>query len=459
MEPSEPVQNSRFIRWLTPLAVLADNPISLIGVILVTTATISWFFLLPYLFEAHLDNPYFGILWVLDLAIFIFGLILIPIGAFMRRAKLRREGQPTTLALGSRGLRRLAMFVGFATLANIVIAGSLTTAAVNYMESKSFCGAACHAVMGPEFAAFQTSPHAGVDCVTCHAGPGASGFIKSKIAGSRQLVLLALGTYHKPIPVPVWNLPPASQSCGECHSLKGHPEDLVRVVNNYGDDEKNSLTHTVLLVYLEKIHRAHVGDRTIRYTADAKEETISKVELTANGKTTLFQPADAKAGDSAEWRTMDCLDCHNRPAHVFDQPDRAVNKAMQSGAIPSLPFVKKHAVETLKKGYKSQDEAATQIPATFASLFSGQPKADVDKASAALVAIYKANVFPEMKIDWGTYPSFLGHTDATGCFRCHDDAHVSPEKVTIGQDCSLCHNLAAMDEASPKVLSDLGLGK
>ena len=140
MPENVPENDSRLFRWLAPLALLTDNAISLTGVVLVTTGGISWFFLLPFLWESQRDNPYFGILWVLDLIVFLVGLALIPIGAYFRRAKIRREGQMLTPALESNALRRLLTFVGVTTVANIVIAGSLTTAAVNYMETKSFCG-------------------------------------------------------------------------------------------------------------------------------------------------------------------------------------------------------------------------------------------------------------------------------------------------------------------------------
>ena len=453
-----PENDSRLFRWLAPLALLTDNAISLTGVVLVTTGGISWFFLLPFLWESQRDNPYFGILWVLDLIVFLVGLALIPIGAYLRRAKLRREGLTVTPALESSGLRHLLTFVGVTTMANIVIAGSLTTAAVNYMETKSFCGAACH-VMTPEFNAFQNSPHAEVDCVHCHAGPGAAGFIKSKIAGTRQLVLLLTSTYDRPIPVPARGLPPATETCRGCHSLNGHPEDLVRVITKFGDDEKNTPNYTVLLMHLNKIHRAHMGDRTIRYAADAKLEMISRVDLIADGKTTVFSAEGAKGDSPAEMRTMDCLDCHNRPAHTFQQPERAVDRALNGGTIPSLPFVKKHAIEVLKKGYASQDEAAMQITSALTSFYPDQPRGEVDKAAAVIVDIYKANVFPQMKVDWGTYPTYLGHIDSPGCFRCHDEAHTSPAGAKLSQDCSLCHNLAAMEEPSPQIVTDLGLGK
>jgi hypothetical protein len=65
----------------------------------------------------------------------------------------------------------------------------------------------------------------------------------------------------------------------------------------------------------------------------------------------------------------------------------------------------------------------------------------IDKAVDALIDGYTTHVWPEMKIAWGTYPSFLGHTQAPGCWRCHDEEHVTPEGKAISQDCSTCHNL------------------
>jgi hypothetical protein len=158
-------------------------------------------------------------------------------------------------------------------------------------------------------------------------------------------------------------------------------------------------------------------------------------------------------------RQMDCMDCHNRPTHTLELPERAVNKALASGAIsPSLPFVKKTAVELLRKPYASQEQAARDIPAALRQFYkSSQPEAEVARAAQALVAIYSRNVFPEMKVTWGSYPNNVGHTDFPGCFRCHDDNHATAGGEKIVQDCNTCHQLLAMDEAAPKILTDLGL--
>ena len=63
----------------------------------------------------------------------------------------------------------------------------------------------------------------------------------------------------------------------------------------------------------------------------------------------------------------------------------------------------------------------------------------VERAVATSQDLWSRNVFPAMKVTWGTYPNFLGHVDAPGCFRCHDDEHKTKDGRAISQDCELCH--------------------
>jgi hypothetical protein len=155
---------------------------------------------------------------------------------------------------------------------------------------------------------------------------------------------------------------------------------------------------------------------------------------------------------------MDCMDCHNRPTHTFQSPERAVDLAMESGAVsPALPFIKKVAVEALRKEYKSQAEGAAGIRAAIEDSYKTGDRAAIGRAASAVVAIYERNVFPNMHITWGSYPNNLGHMDLHGCFRCHDDTHVSPDGRSIPGDCETCHKTLAMDEANPKILTELGL--
>jgi hypothetical protein len=196
---------------------------------------------------------------------------------------------------------------------------------------------------------------------------------------------------------------------------------------------------------------------------------IPQVIYTApDGKVTVYNSASAKAtaADLArgEKRTMDCLDCHNRPTHTFQLPERAVDLAIGSGQIsPSLPYIKKEAVAVLRQEYPDRATAAREITAVldryyrtnYPQVYSGNAAA-IRNAGNAVQTIYLNNVFPDMKVTWGTYPNNIGHMDFPGCFRCHDGDHVSADGRSIPNDCSTCHDLLAVDEKNPKVLSDLG---
>ena len=476
-----PIENTDKHRrgWLSPLIYLSNNWISLAGVIVVTTATVFWLFLLPVTLRGETTSPYIGILAFLGLpAPFFVGLILIPLGIWLKR---RREGRagiyPTdfpTPSWANFELRKLTYFFGATTFLNLAIASQLTYSAINYMDGVTFCGQTCHTVMQPEFTAYKNSPHSRVDCVKCHIGPGAGWFVKSKLSGVGQVIAVTFHTYPTPIPTPVRNLRPARETCEQCHWPQKYGEDRLMVIPKYASDETNTLSKTVLLMKIGGgnkgigIHGTHLGPGvTIRYRhSDEARQTIPWVEYDNNGKKTLYVASDAK-GDVAQMdeRTMDCMDCHNRPAHSYDLPERGVDKAMNNGLISTtLPFAKKKAVEILKVPYLSREEAADKIPAAFAKFYQdsypaiwGQKQADVKTSADEVLAVYNRNVFPAMKVAWGAYPMNIGHEDFPGCFRCHDGSHSSQSGDSITQDCNACHNLLAQDETNPKILTDLGI--
>jgi NapC/NirT cytochrome c family, N-terminal region len=465
--------------WLSPLVHLSNNWISFIGVALVTGATVFWLFLLPTLMRGEVDNPYRGILLFLILpGVFFAGLLLIPLGIFIVRR--RERGRAATilppLDWSNADLRRLVWFVIGATLVNAVIASQLTYSAVGYMDSVTFCGLTCHRVMAPEYTAYQNSPHARVECVKCHIGPGASWFVRSKLSGVGQVFAVALNTYPRPIPAPVENLRPARETCEACHWPQKYGGDRLRVVTHFAEDEANTRTKTVLMMHIgggdggPGIHGFHVAQGiVVEYApADEKRQAIPWVRYRdPAGKVTEYFADGVKPEDVAKLpvRVMDCVDCHNRPTHVFELPERAVDQAMAEGGISlTLPNVKKTAVEILKKPYGSREEAATAIPAAFQSFYQEHyPQAaaanskEISRSAQTVLAIYNRNIFPDMKVSWGTYANNIGHTDFPGCFRCHDDQHTSPDGRKISQDCSSCHNLLAMEEEAPKILTELGL--
>lgn len=459
--------------------VLTQNWASLAGVFLVTTAGISWLFVLPLQVRGHVDNPYIGIIVFLILPIVFFaGLALIAVGIYIGRKRIRR-GLAEPAFDRKTALRRLAWFFGITTLANVLIGTQVTYRAVEHMETPQFCGATCH-TMHPEFAAYRNSPHSRVECVECHVAPGAAGWVNSKAAGTRQLIETVFNTYRRPIPSALESnrLIPARETCENCHWPGAFGGVRLRVFNKYAEDEANTRTQTVMLMLIgggkiPGIHGAHVGPGIhIRYAApDGARQTIPWVEYRNenSGKTLTFVASDSTPDSIKDLPRyeMQCVDCHNRPTHTFELPDRAMDKAMALGDIPvTLPFIKKAGVEALKVNYSSNKEASEQLPASIISNYQknypdvyGKRSQDVNQAAQAILAIYNRNVFPDLKVTWGTYPNNLGHTDFPGCFRCHDGSHATADNVSITQDCNTCHEPLAMEEASPEILKSLGIAE
>jgi len=469
---------NRFGSWLAPLVYFSDNWISLTGVVLVTTSAVLWFLLLPVTVGTGVSNPYIGIVLYLVLPVaFFLSLLLIPLGIVLRRRRLRAEGHPETplsVDFRSPAFRHVIAFIGVTTFANLVIGSQFAYSAVSYMDTESFCGQTCHTVMQPEFSAYQNSPHSRVECVGCHIGPGASWFVRSKISGVRQVFAVAFHTYSTPIPTPVTNLRPARETCEACHWPEKFTGDRLEILPKFADDAKNTRTETVLLMHIgggngKGIHGVHVGPGiTIRYASDTSRQNIPWVSY-QNGSAAPVAYAAAgfkpESLNTLETRVMDCVDCHNRPAHTFQLPERAVDDSMNAGAIsPSLPEAKKQSVAILKASYTTREDAQNRLPAAFASFYKqkyadvyGQRQGDIQRSAQAVLDIYNRNVFPAMKVTWGSYPNNLGHMDFPGCFRCHDDSHTaSSGGAKITQDCNACHNVLAVEEAAPKVLTDLG---
>jgi hypothetical protein len=144
-----------------------------------------------------------------------------------------------------------------------------------------------------------------------------------------------------------------------------------------------------------------------------------------------------------------------------------MDKGLALGDIPvNLPFIKKKGVELLKTSYMSREEAGQKLPAALLSYYQqsypdlyAKRLPDINQASQAVLAIYNRNVFPDLKVDWGTYPNNLGHTDFPGCFRCHDGSHSTADGNTVTQDCSTCHEPLAVEDASPEILKTLGIAE
>jgi len=461
-----------------PIFFLGNNPVSMIGVGLTTASalTLIGFWVVDAFGHGGSSNPYVGIIFDLCLPIlFILGLILIPLGIAWRRRKLKASGElPTAypkVELGSAIFRRSLIFIVLATFFNFVVLGAASYRGVAYMDKPSFCGTSCH-VMAPEWNAYQVSPHAKVACTECHIAEGVPGFIHAKLNGTRQLLHVMTNDYPRPI-MPEGKVPPASATCLRCHNPELDIGDKLVVKTSYDDDENNSVKHSLVMVHvggnisghMRGIHGAHLGRIEFIATDNAKQTIPWAASINGAGVTTEYLASDAKMPVDGQKRVMDCIDCHNRPAHSFDTPEGAINKAMASGRVsPSLPFAHKQGLTLLKAQYASEEDAKSKIASGFADFYRSQypdiwsqKRKEVDQSASSLGEIYNQNVSPSMKLTWRTHSNNLGHNDYPGCFRCHDGSHQAKDGKTINNDCSVCHNLLAVDVVNPKQLADLGL--
>ena len=457
---------------------LYKNPISLAGIALAAVAFFNIVFLVLLDMFSHQPAPYLGILaYMVAPAIMVVGLLAIPVGIVIeRRRRYKHRGDVSKygrLDLNNPAQRSAVAFV----LAFVVIFALISAVgsykAYEFTDSVSFCGQLCHSVMHPEFAAYQASPHARVACVDCHVGSGAGWYVKSKLSGIRQVYYTAMGTYPRPVPTPVHNLRPAADTCEQCHWPKKFWGAQLKVFSHFGSDEQN--TPRVLRLLIKTgggdpslgqgtggIHwHMNIANKMTYFSTDEQRQAIPWVRMEdSKGNVTEFvtkdNPPTQEQIDKAEKRPMDCIDCHNRPTHIYTPPDVSVDRSMVAATIdPSLPFVKAQAVDALVGDYKTQDEGlkaiGEKIPKFYQDKYPQIASAKADKISAAvteLQRIYNTTIFPSMKVNWKTHPNNIGHMYFPGCFRCHDGNHVSKDGRAISKDCNSCHTLLDQEEGA-----------
>jgi len=459
-------------------ASITRNLISLIGTALAVASLVliaSLFIMEQFGFEG---GPYIGILTYLILPmVFLVGLLLIPIGALLYRRKLRkRHGDETARSLpvfdlnNPKTQRWTLIFVG-ATMVNIVVLSAATYKGVHYMETTEFCGLACHSVMEPEHTAHQRSPHSRVSCAGCHIGPGADWFVKSKLDGAWQLVSVTLDLYPRPVPTPLHDLRPARDTCEQCHWPTKHIGDKLRVIKHYKEDEANTELTTALVMKVggvdgtgsSGIHWHVDPDVSIRYRSDESREDIYEVEMTAaDGTVTNYSDRRAPEEGGA-WRTMDCVDCHNRPSHIYRSAHVEVDRLIREGRVDrSLPFVKREAVSIVEQQFDSHEAARVQIAEQLQAYYSEnypdiatEHSDAIGEAAEALGDIYSVNVFPNMNVWWDTYPNHIGHEQSDGCTRCHKRSMRTADREQINDDCDICHLVIAEEEEDVDLLAVL----
>jgi nitrate/TMAO reductase-like tetraheme cytochrome c subunit len=457
---------------------LIGNWTSMVGVLVAACSFFAATVLLTIDLLAPFSNPYMGILvYLIAPAFLVLGLVLVGIGAWRERRRRRRLAPGVVpefprIDFNLARQRRVALVVVIVVLAFLLVTAVGSYQTYEYSESVSFCGRLCHDVMRPEFTAYQDSPHARVACVDCHIGPGASWFVRSKISGAYQVYATLADVYPRPIPTPIENLRPAQQTCERCHWPAKFYGDAERVRHHFLSDERNSPWTIRLLMKVGGGNPTHgpvggihwhmnIADKVEYIAADARRQVIPWVRVTRrDGTVTVYQSADAPLTAAqiatATPRVMDCIDCHNRPSHDYLDPSRAVDIAMSIGRLdPTIPSVKKEAVDVLAAKYASTPEAEAAIAEKLSTYYDSQHahfaaghRATIERAIAAVREIYRLNFFPEMRVDWKAYPDNIGHLTAPGCYRCHDGNHVSADGKTVTHDCDACHVILAQGPAA-----------
>jgi NapC/NirT cytochrome c family, N-terminal region len=439
------------------------HPLSLAGVVIATASGVGFVALAAAAVLGLFKNPYAGlVIFVVVPALFVCGLLLIPLGIWRRRRARRLD--PTApdewpvIDFSLRRVRRTLLAITALTAVNAVIILVAGYGALHWMESPSFCGQACHAPMHPQFTAWQNTPHAGVACVECHVGEGARALVRSKLAGVRQLVHIASGTYPRPIPASLADLRPALETCGTCHAPSLSHDIKSRTVREYSDDELSSETVTELKLHIGGPGQPAASGRAIHWHADPSmrveyiatdpdRQTIPFVRVVkAKGEVMEYvvegTTPEALAAGTA--KVMDCIDCHNAAAHrISPTAEQAVDRAIAGGRIDrTLPFLRREAVRLLKSDYGDEGKALSGIDSGLRAFYASYDSVDQQALTQTIdnvQRLYRTNVFPAMKVTWGVYRDNRGHTTSDGCFRCHDGSHVARDGTTISADCAYCH--------------------
>ncbi|MCB1184972.1 NapC/NirT family cytochrome c [bacterium] len=458
---------------------ISTNWTGTVGVALTTSAFLLFVFFELLQMAGILTNAYVGLVGYMALpAVFLLGLVLIPIGWWQFRRATGRTTQellsqrfPEDMVKPKRLGSSLVATIAALTLVNVMFIGVGGARMLHFMDEPEFCGTACHQVMEPEWVAYRNSPHAHVKCVECHVGEGAGALIDAKLNGLWQVVSATFDLYERPIPTPVHQLRPARETCEKCHWPDKFYGTRIKTFPKFAQDETSTPSFSTLALKVGSgsgehggtIHW-HIADRNeVRYEARDRQRTdMAWVEVRRGDAFHRFTNRKAAVGGGAatepEVRRMDCVDCHNRATHIYQDPEQAIDAALAAGRIdPGLPWAKRIALGALLGNFgEDKDAALVQIDNTVRGEYlrgdhdvAGKLAA-VDAMVAELQAIYAQNIFPQMAVGWNTYRSHLGHRGAgAGCFRCHNPDMVDEAGEAIPYDCTLCHSILAQDSVSP----------
>lgn len=454
------------------------NWISLVGATIAVFALFAILMLLGLSIIFGEGGSYLGLFTFIILPAFlVVGLLLIPLGMIRKikkdkRKQLTKDKNWPVLDLNVSPQRNAFMIFIIGTVVFLLLTSIGSYEAFHYTESVEFCGELCHKVMEPEYVAYQNSSHARVSCVECHVGSGANWYVKSKLSGLYQVYAVLAGNYPQPIPTPISSLRPARETCEKCHWPEKFYARKHRVEKHFMADEYNSEWDISLVIKTGPQHSAlglkegihwHINPAVvIEYEASPDREFIPWVKYTntETGEVQIYtldeEIPEAYAGVKTEKRLMDCMDCHNRPSHLYNAPLKFINDKLASGAISSsIPDIKTVAMQVLNVDFPNRDSAFRYIDAEVRSYYDMMYSEDLPRLKPlieqAIVQIkdgFYKNIFPGMKVSWLKYPNHIGHLETDGCFRCHNNKHKTKKGKVISMDCNLCHHINAQGPPS-----------
>jgi hypothetical protein len=467
------------------------NWMSVLGGIFVAASLTVTIFLLGIGLVTVDESGYSGLLLLAPIFVSVVGLAFV-LGGYLRERRRQKHGRHSSFFehtvidpfafVSKTGLAAILAGIALGTFALLTLgAGSL--AVVEYSESNEFCGEACHGVMGPEYTTYDHSPHAQIECVECHVGPGGDSYLRAKIGGIRQLWAVASGNISRPIPTPIHRRRLSEEMCASCHTHErfiGY-KTLTRTYYSAGEDVDPTRLALLLkvggggntLMGGGGIHYHMLIAQKVEYIArDPKRQDIAWVRVVrGDGVVKEYanqdDPLSEDERESLEVRQMECLDCHSRPAHKFTSPIDSVNLALSSGRISAeIPYIKEAAVRALDHEYPTTSEALEGIGDSLRAFYEEEDEEileshseELDETLGILRAIYQSSIFPEMKVDWKAHPDNSGHRDSPGCFRCHNDAMLDKDGKALFHDCTSCHAVLAQDATVIRTMEDLESGR
>jgi len=446
------------------------NPVTLAGTVIagISFGLIVFLFILEF-FSGE-SRPYIGIITFIILPVFLlFGLLLIVYGIVRERRRVKkgllRSDKYLVINLGDAKQRRVVTIFLVGALLLLVFSAFGSYKAFEYSESDEFCGTICHKVMEPEYTAYLSSPHSRVGCVGCHIGSGADWFVKAKISGAYQVYSVLFNKYSKPIPTPVKELRPAEGTCEQCHSPQHFFSEIKYNSDYFLSDKNNTKSSISMLLKIgggnkeigrtEGIHwHMNIANKIEYIHLDDERNIIPWIKLTnAEGVETIYRSTKIEFDENnfkkENLRVMDCIDCHNRPSHIYNPADKSVNLSLSLDRIDrSLPYIKSVAVQVLDNPYSEKQIGLDSIKIfvedfyrlIYPEIYKSR-KASIHSSIAEIQKIYRRNYFPSMKVSWRAFPNHISHLYDSGCFRCHDDNHKSEDGRVIRKDCNQCHTI------------------